>query len=134
MTKPVVADESKCTGCRICEMVCSFAHNRNFNPRRSRISILRNEESGTNIPKVCRQCEKPLCIEACPNEVIYKNKKTDVVTVDADKCIGCGTCTTACPFQSIFLDVLTAKAIKCDLCDGKPKCMEFCPRGVLKHV
>lgn len=134
MAKPVVVDESKCTGCRICEIVCSFAHNKNFNPRRSRISILKDEENGTSIPKVCRQCENPLCIEACPNEAIYRNEKTGMVTVDADKCTGCGTCTTACPFQSIFLDVLTAKAMKCDLCDGNPKCVEFCPRGVLSHV
>ncbi len=50
--------------------------------------------------KGCQQCAKPLCVDACPYEATYKREKDGVVIVDYDKCIGCGQCVTACPYNA----------------------------------
>ncbi len=59
-----------------------------------------------------------------------------VVVIDEQKCIGCKQCVQACPFGAIQMHPVTKKAIKCDLCGGKPKCVEICrtahPPGVIR--
>ncbi len=55
------------------------------------------------------------------------------------KCIGCGLCVAACPFEvaRINLDDERKKAVKCDLCKdraGGPVCVEVCTRQALKYV
>ncbi|MBW1659925.1 MAG: 4Fe-4S binding protein, partial [Deltaproteobacteria bacterium] len=37
MSKILVIDPEKCTGCRLCEQVCSVKHERVVNPYRARI-------------------------------------------------------------------------------------------------
>jgi Fe-S-cluster-containing dehydrogenase component len=44
-----------------------------------------------------------------------------------DTCVGCKLCTIACPYGTMFYDGDTAKAYKCNLCDGAPACAEACP-------
>jgi len=70
---------------------------------------------------------------ACPiPEAMKKKGKTGAIVV-TDKCIGCGECVTACPYGVIFVDTFLQKAIKCDLCDGKPQCVEHCNYEALKY-
>jgi Fe-S-cluster-containing hydrogenase component 2 len=40
----------------------------------------------------------------------------------------------ACPFGALTFDVEKGKVIKCDLCNGEPKCAEFCPVGAIKYT
>ena len=44
--------------------------------------------------------------------------------VDEDKCIGCGLCQKACPWDMMSFDREKQKASKCFLCDGEPKCVK----------
>ena len=41
---------------------------------------------------------------------------------------------SVCPFGSLFFDHEKAKAKKCDLCGGKPTCVEFCPTQALQYM
>ncbi|MFW9908644.1 MAG: 4Fe-4S dicluster domain-containing protein [Candidatus Thorarchaeota archaeon] len=122
-----------CTGCRSCELACSIAHSNSFNPKRSRIQILKDETRNLMVPMVCLQCEKPLCREACPNGAIEENKH-GVLFVDKDTCIGCLNCVTACTYGGIGMDPITRKAVKCDLCGGDPACAKACQYGAIKHL
>ena len=122
----------KCTGCRICELVCSFHHNRNFNPKRARIMVLRNSEEGVYVPTVCQQCEKLPCEESCIVGAIHRDNKTGSTVIDASLCIACGKCIIACPFNGIFVDPATSRVIKCELCEGDPQCVKFCPRKAIE--
>lgn len=123
-------DPQLCTGCRACELVCSSVRERAFNPRMSRIRVLRLEPA-IDFAITCRQCENAPCIAVCPSGALQKSR-TGVVEVIAERCIGCGACSEACPFGAIQL--LDGKAIKCDLCGGDPACVKRCPPGALKLV
>lgn len=67
----VIFNSDKCSGCRICELVCSMEHQGEYNPRKSFIRILSNEETGIYIPILdihCDFCNQ--CVEACPLEAL----------------------------------------------------------------
>ncbi|RLF98060.1 MAG: hypothetical protein DRN49_06520, partial [Thaumarchaeota archaeon] len=84
----LLVDVDKCTGCRLCELICSIQHYRVFNPRRSRITVIRDDEKGVFIPITCFQCEDPPCMKICPVHAIYRDKN-GAVRIDYERCIGC---------------------------------------------
>jgi Fe-S-cluster-containing dehydrogenase component len=83
-------------------------------------------------PLVCRNCEKPKCVDACPKEALILNKEGEQVLLLETKCDGCGQCVEACPFEAIWVDPLLKVAIKCDLCNGNPRCVKFCSFGAIR--
>ena len=134
MTKQLVIDYEKCTGCRLCEMVCSVKHEGVNNPLRTRINIAKWETKGLMVPMVCRQCEDAPCIAACPTNARLRDEELGRVIVNYDRCIGCKTCVIACPFGSINWDPYARKVISCDLCDGEPLCARFCETGAIRYI
>lgn len=126
-------DLPKCTGCGICELACSLYHERECNPEKSRCRVIRYEHEGIlySIPIICQQCEDPPCQMVCPTKAIHRNQMTNSVTVDERRCIGCKHCFTVCPFGCITIDQKIGKAVKCNFCEGEPKCVELCPSGAL---
>ena len=67
MPKAVIVDHEKCTGCRICEIVCSTKNEGGVSYERSRIRVY-TFPPGLGIPIVCAQCQQAPCIKACPPE------------------------------------------------------------------
>jgi len=134
MDKVIVIDASKCTGCRLCELVCSVMHNGTSNPYRSRIKIKKFEKEGIFLPTVCQHCDSPPCIDACPTGTRFKDATTGRTLMDPDRCIVCQTCTVVCPFGGVTLDPVEKNIISCDLCGGDPVCVKFCETGALKFV
>lgn len=127
----LTVDQDKCVGCVICSLACVYAHEQAFNPAYGRIWVVRKQPS-TDYPVVCKQCAKPQCVKACPNNAITK-RKDGLVVVNEKLCTGCGECVKACPFKGIKLHRVKHVAIKCDLCDGRePQCVKFCPTKALK--
>lgn len=132
MERVLAIDYDKCTGCRNCELACSVAHFKVFNPARSRIQVIKQEDRNIVAPVVCLQCESPLCREACPNGAIVMNEH-GILRVHSDVCVGCGNCITACIYGGIALDPKTKKAIKCDHCWGDPQCVKACEYGAITY-
>jgi Fe-S-cluster-containing hydrogenase component 2 len=119
-----------CSGCETCQLMCSLEHTGGFNPKKSRIKVV-PLSVGITIPITCQQCEDPWCQRACPEKAIVPHKKLNLVVVDEKKCTGCMACIGACPFGIMLYDPEKKKALKCDLCDGHPACVQYCPSKVL---
>lgn len=134
MAKVLVVDYEKCTGCRLCELVCSVKHTGSSNPARSRIRIAKWETEGVVVPVVCHQCQDAPCIAVCPTSSRSRSKELGCTEIDYDRCIGCKTCIAVCPFGATSFDPVTKKVITCDLCDGNPMCVKFCSTGALSYV
>lgn len=142
----VIADSSKCIGCRACEVACFAVHNKNNNvgytvgtvtiPVIPRLYIVKTPL--VTMPIQCRQCEDAPCAKSCSVGAI--SQKDNTIVIDEKKCIGCKNCLMACPFGAIDLlpqyddgkeviqfnlkeesgddleKVLKSTAYKCDLC------------------
>lgn len=127
----IVVDYSKCSGCRYCELWCSFSHERVFSSSLSRITVVKDDKIGLDHPIVCNQCAPAPCIEVCAQNALIKDED-GIVQVVEDKCIGCKLCVDACPYGAIKINPTKLKPLICDLCDGKPICISKCPTNALK--
>jgi len=141
MNKPLfIIDIASCTGCHACSVACKDRAN-----LPDELDLLRAEEQieGT-YPEIdvsyrithCFHCDDPACVEACPTSAMEK-QEDGLVTVQKDKCIGCGECVDSCPFDSIVLH--DDKATKCDGCADEvaegwdPVCVRACPMRALRY-
>lgn len=134
MQKILTVDIEKCTGCRLCEVVCSAKHERASNPAKARIHIIKLEHDQILVPIVCNHCEEAPCMVVCPTHTRFRDEQTGGVAVDYDRCIGCKVCMTVCPFGAIAFDWEAKRIISCDLCDGDPICVKFCATQALQYV
>jgi Fe-S-cluster-containing hydrogenase component 2 len=124
---------TQCSGCRICELVCSFTHYKIFNPTLSRIRVTSQEHELIDFPVTCRQCADPPCHEVCPTKALSRNE-SGANQIDREQCIGCGECVSACPFGAMYIPAGEKLPISCDLCGGDPQCVKYCPREVLFYA
>jgi carbon-monoxide dehydrogenase iron sulfur subunit len=130
--KFVAADLEKCTGCGVCELVCALKREKVYDPQRSRIKILRLYRL-VNMSTVCRLCENPPCVTACTLDCLTQSE-TGIIMVNEDKCNCCGWCIKACPYGAVVLNSEKETVMICDLCDGEPQCVEWCPEEALNLV
>jgi len=134
MAKALYIDYQKCTGCRLCELVCAVKHDGFSNPARSRIRVIKWEAEGLYVPMSCQQCEDAPCLNVCPVKAISRDEDLGLVMVDYDMCIGCRSCVVVCPFGAMSFNVIDRKVFKCDLCDGDPQCVRFCEEKAVDFV
>jgi Fe-S-cluster-containing dehydrogenase component len=130
MMKALVIDPGKCTGCKQCEMACSYENEGVFNPSKSRIRVFDFHEEARFAPYTCTQCDEAWCQQACPVNAITTDEM-GVKVVHDNLCVGCKVCTIACPFGTVNYNASTGKVIKCDLCGGDPACAEACPTSAI---
>jgi TPP-dependent indolepyruvate ferredoxin oxidoreductase alpha subunit len=126
----VNCDPQKCVGCVVCEYACSWEKEKVFNPLKSRIRAIRLDPL-SNAAIACKACKEAPCVAACPEKALTQSTETGIVTVDEDKCNGCGWCIEACDYGAITLHPNKQSVIVCDLCNGEPECIQFCPEGAL---
>lgn len=129
MSKGLILDYLKCTGCRSCEVACSTFHESESNPSKSRVRVVSILSEYFYSPIVCQQCEKPQCAIVCPAGAITRNDIKSRVEIDESKCVGCKLCTLACPLGAI--SIFDGVSKKCDLCDNDPTCVKFCDAKAL---
>jgi Fe-S-cluster-containing dehydrogenase component len=135
----VLADKSLCSGCRICEMVCSNVNSEGRNASALALVILdKDYMTGDYTPRTCFQCLDPPCFFDCPVDALKVDKKSRFNTrvIDTSICIGCQQCRDSCgeyfavPRPSY--DVENNICMKCHLCWGDPNCVKYCPTGALR--
>lgn len=143
-------DSSRCTGCRTCEMACKDYNDTTTEFNYRKVYDYEGGEWTTNedgscscnafvyhVSLGCQHCDEPACTHVCPTGAMHKDPETGLVSVDADKCIGCGYCHMACPYNVPEVDRSQGHSIKCDGCadrvaEGKnPMCVDACPLRAL---
>lgn len=144
-------DSTRCTGCRTCEMAC-----KDYKDLSATIAFRKvyDYEGGAceldadgictssafvyHVSLGCQHCNDPACVQVCPTGAMHKDAETGLVSVDAGKCIGCGYCAMACPYNVPTVDRTLGHSVKCDGCaervaEGKnPMCVDACPLRALE--
>ena len=144
-------DGKRCTGCKTCVLACK--DNKDLSADMSfrnvyeygggswtQVDGLWSTDAFTYYVSVaCNHCDSPLCLANCSQGAISKDVDTGIVTVDPEKCNGCGSCVAACPYGAPKVNEETKKGMKCDLCADRiakghePTCVKHCQAQVLKY-
>ena len=96
-------DGTRCTGCKTCEFACKdfrdlqvgFAYRKVYEVTYGETTKDSNgcfATSCTSYPLslACNHCDDPACTHVCPTGAMHKDAETGLVSVDAEKCVGCG--------------------------------------------
>ncbi len=129
----IVLDLDRCIGCRACGAACHVGHHGQTNLVPGRIAGV------AILPIHCRHCEHPACAAACPRGALYQDESGVVRRSDL-LCIGCRSCSLACPFGVIPDEFVRHVSPKCDLCVERvlagdvPRCVATCTARALSFV
>lgn len=155
----MVIDLAKCANARKCIEGCQKGHD--LLPTQEWISVHLLKDNPNSepywFPKPCYHCDEPSCVKVCPVGATFK--RTDgIVLVDADRCIGCKFCVSACPYSARVFNWKKREVYKendptyspetsvpgqvgtvgkCDFCPDLsrkgelPHCVASCPMGAM---
>ena len=70
---------------------------------------------------ICRKCEDYPCVHACRYEALERIEETGIITRNNCLCVSCKSCAIACPFGTIYMEILPFLTFHCDLCKGRLK-------------
>ena len=120
--------------CRSCVIECSYLYHRQTPENNGIISIA--ELAAYYL--VCRRCEEPHCVRACPTDALEQQDKKDKLLIRYNmRCISCKSCSHACPYGTIYPENVPLLAHNCDFCldrreqRSQPLCIKTCPYNAL---
>lgn len=129
-------DLRRCTGCHACSVACKAEFAVPLGVYKSWVEVSEQgsypETKRKFEPKLCNHCDDAPCVPVCPVKATYI-REDGIVDIDPDKCIGCHTCITACPYKARYFDPDTRSASKCNFCLHRiqngvvPACVNTCP-------
>jgi carbon-monoxide dehydrogenase iron sulfur subunit len=79
----IVADPQLCDGCRICQLACSFHHQRFFAPEYSSLKVSSDYREGKiqlSIDATCDLCPEepePMCVHYCFTGALKKGRENE---------------------------------------------------------
>ncbi|MHC4244174.1 MAG: 4Fe-4S dicluster domain-containing protein [Planctomycetota bacterium] len=161
MSAKLIIDLAKCKLQEESGVQCSYKHHPENKGFDSLLELIR-------FAMICRRCEAAPCVNACPQSALEKvpSEKGSLVDkmllvstgprgalgkVPKDKvnagilkranmlCTGCGSCAIACPFGTIYTDLIPFPSSVCDVCKDrlapgdKPLCVTTCGDGSLDY-
>jgi len=136
MSAKLIIDLANCKLQEESGVECSYKHHPENKGFDSLLEMIR-------FALICRQCEGAPCIKACPQGALekthVKNNDAGILKRANMLCTGCGTCAIACPFGTIYTDLVPFPSSVCDVCKGrlkpgeKPLCVQTCRDGSIDY-
>lgn len=141
-------DTTACSGCKACQVACKDAHDLETGRLWRRVATVEGGEWSPqgaawtttafaySVSMSCMHCERPACVEGCPTGAMHKYDD-GVVSITAERCIGCRYCEWTCPYGAPRYDPVAQRMTKCDFCAGErsvgrpPVCVAACPMRAL---
>lgn len=130
--KRLYIDLEICSDCKECTAGCSYV----FHP--DNIGITSIIEYAT-FALICRRCEDPACVKSCPKDALEKQEDGTLKRYTM-RCVSCQSCAIACPFGTIYAEIVPYLSSRCDICLESglsefklPKCIESCPKGAIQY-
>jgi len=135
-----IIDNRKCIGCHACTVACKAEHEVPVGVNRTWVKYI---EKGT-FPDTrrlfsvmrCNHCADAPCVEICPVTALF-TRKDGIVDFDSRRCIGCKSCTQACPYDALYMEPSDHTAAKCNYCSHRvdiglePACVNVCPEHAI---
>lgn len=112
---------------------CSFNHEREFSPSKSRISLIKEDLFGLDLPIICWHCTPCPAMESCPTKALKRNND-GLIYVEQEGCVECEKCKQSCLIGAIKIHPESNIPLICDQCGGKPLCVQECPTKALAYV
>lgn len=86
LKKEFVINPNTCSGCKLCELICSIRKKGFCNPKKANIKIIRNLKYKLYIPVFTSSCDfcegEPACMNICPTKSIsYINEETAILKI-----------------------------------------------------
>jgi DMSO reductase iron-sulfur subunit len=151
MTYAFTFDSSACSGCKACQEACKDKNNLPVGVMWRRVievsgggwvqtgAAWTNNVFAYNLSIACNHCVHPKCAGVCPTDA-YVHRADGIVYIDPDKCMGCGYCSWACPYNAPRYNADLGQMSKCNFCFDNidvglpPSCVAACPMRVLNFV
>jgi Fe-S-cluster-containing dehydrogenase component len=125
----MIIDIDRCVGCHACVIACKAEwevpaqFNRNW-VHRLGPSMTSAGMAYTYYPGLCNHCSEPPCVPVCPADPVkmtmqdaktgetvtmevtatWKDPFNGTVQIDTERCIGCGACRDACPYNARYIN------------------------------
>lgn len=144
----IISRPDRCMACKSCEIACAVAKSRSHNlydaiqenplpVKRIRVRKVLTGSEPQIRPEHCVHCKDAPCLHSCKFDAIRRDIETNTICIDDEKCVGCGLCARACPFNVISIIRMKGKkrmALKCTYCrehQEGPACVRSCPTNAL---
>ncbi len=147
----MVIDLRRCIACQACVVSCKSENNVPVGVYRTWVQVVETgtmepdpngsvvTDAGTfepnikrfSLPRLCNHCDAPPCVEVCPVKATFK-REDGLVLIDYPKCLGCGYCINACPYDARYFNPIQQTADKCTFCVQRldrgllPACVTSC--------
>lgn len=130
----MLIDSENCMNCKACVVACQQRNGVPYGLSRNWIRETPDTSARCGAkyqPGACMHCDDASCVRACPTGATWKGAD-GTVEIDRGRCIGCGSCIEACPYNARFRHPVTGTADKCDYCrrttpGQEPACVHVCP-------
>ncbi len=132
----MVVDLRRCIGCQACTVACGTENHTPLGQYRTVVHQFEipgadGRPRRASLPRLCNHCAEPPCIPVCPVGATFQ-RADGIVLVDNTRCVGCGYCVQACPYDARFVNAELGTADKCTFCVHRvdagllPACVETC--------